>query len=148
MEHSNIVAAGALVLSAETNRYLFLLRAGHSHANSWGIIGGKVKQNESVIEGLHREIREEIGCELSHNKILPVEKFTSDSGNFCYHTYVIIVEKEFVPLLNDEHRGYCWVPLHDHPKPMHPGLWRTFNFQAVIKKIKTIENLVNEKPVR
>lgn len=145
MEHRDIIAAGALVLCAKTNRYLFLLRNGHSHSGTWGIIGGKIKSDETIIDGLHREIREEIGFEFTSNKIIPVEKFTSDTGKFIYHTYVIIVNEEFVPILNNEHRGYCWVPLNDHPKPMHPGVWRMFSFDAVITKIKTIENILNDR---
>lgn len=141
MEPSNIIAAGALIFCAKTHRYLFLLRSGNSHAGSWGIIGGKIQPSESVIDGLHREIREEINFDLSHNKAIPVEKFTSDAGNFCYHTYIIIVEDEFVPILNSEHRGYCWVPLQDYPRPMHPGVWRTFSFDSIINKIKTVETL-------
>lgn len=48
---------------------------------------------------------------------------------------------EFLPILNEEHRGFCWVELDDHPKPLHPGVWRTINFEAVTKKIKTIEKI-------
>jgi hypothetical protein len=48
------------------------------------------------------------------------------------------------PKLNDEHRGYAWVPLRDHPKPLHPGVWRTFNFKSVIEKLKTVEQIKDQ----
>ena len=53
------------------------------------------------------------------------------------------MEEEFVPTLNDEHRGYCWVEINDHPRPLHPGLWRSFNFDIVKKKIKTLESILH-----
>ena len=49
------------------------------------------------------------------------------------------LDEEFVPILNNEHRGYCWVRLEDYPKPLHPGVWKTFKFTEVINKIKQLE---------
>ena len=116
-----------------------MLRNQKRHAGSWGLVGGGVEPGESPAEALDREIREEIGS-VDYNKIIPLEKFTSDTGNFEYHTYVILVDKEFVPQLNNEHRGYAWTSIEDHPKPLHPGVWRTFNFQVILDKIRTVES--------
>lgn len=140
MEPNNI-GCGALIFSRLTKRYLFLLRNQKRHAGSWGLVGGNIELNESPIDALRREIREEIGA-VQYNKIIPLEKFTSDSGTFEYHTYLIVVEHEFVPLLNNEHRGYAWTSIQDHPRPLHPGVWRTFNFQVILEKIKTVESLL------
>lgn len=134
----NNIGCGALIYSRSTHRYLFLLRNQKRHAGSWGLVGGGVEENESPTEALKREIQEEIGA-ITYDKIIPLEKFTSDAGTFEYHTYVIPVEFEFVPVLNDEHRGYAWTSIDDHPKPLHPGVWRTFNFRVVLEKIKTVE---------
>jgi 8-oxo-dGTP pyrophosphatase MutT (NUDIX family) len=142
MGDSNLSSAGALIYCTSTHRYLFLLRNGSRHGSCWGLVGGKVEDNETVIEGLNREITEEIGLDLSQNKFIPVEKFTSENSKFNYHTFVISVEEEFVPKLNSEHRGYCWVGLKDYPRPLHPGVWRTFNFNVIIDKIKTLESVL------
>ena len=135
------IGCGALIYSITTKRYLFLLRNQKRHAGSWGLVGGGVEPGETAIEALHRELIEEINL-VEYNQIVPIEKFTSDQGNFEYHTYLITVEKEFVPELNDEHRGYAWTTIADHPKPLHPGVWRTFNFQAIVSKIKTFEQVL------
>jgi 8-oxo-dGTP pyrophosphatase MutT (NUDIX family) len=141
MEHTEGV--GALVYAQSTNRYLFLLRNKSKHAGVWGIVGGKVDAGETVIQGLVREIQEEIDRDFSHKKFIPLETFTADNQKFVYYTFLVSVDDEFIPKLNDEHRGYCWVELNDHPKPLHPGLWRSFNFEIVKKKIKTLENILN-----
>lgn len=141
-------SCGSLIYCSNTHRYLFLLRNGCKHAGSWGLVGGKVESGETVSQALHREILEELGGTIVDPKLIPLEKFTSKDENFVYHTFLITVEEEFTPLLNSEHRGYCWVPLKDHPKPLHPGVWRTFNFRSVIKKIETVEQITDQLQVQ
>jgi 8-oxo-dGTP pyrophosphatase MutT (NUDIX family) len=106
-------------------------------------VGGKVETNETVIQGLVREIQEEIGVDYTNHKFIPLETFTADNRKFVYYTFLVSTVEEFVPTLNSEHRGYCWVELNDHPRPLHPGLWRSFNFDIVKKKIKTLESILN-----
>jgi len=139
--HSIKSNCGALICCAKTHRYLFLLREGGRFSNTWGLVGGKIERNETVLEGLMREIKEEIGGEIKDAKIVPIEQYTSDNGKFVYHTFFIKVDEEFVPELNHEHKGYCWVKLDDFPRPLHPGVYRTFMFDVNREKIKTIENL-------
>lgn len=122
---------------------MFLLRNQKRHAGSWGLVGGGLEDSETPAEALLREMSEEIG-QIKIEKIIPLEKFTSDTNNFEYYTYLVIVEQEFVPTLNDEHRGYAWTALEDHPKPLHPGVWRTFSFESVVSKIRTVEQIINQ----
>lgn len=132
---------GALIYCTSTHRYLFLLRRNGRYPNTWGLVGGKVENGETIFEGLNREIKEELGGEIKDAKIIPIEKYTSDNSSFVYQTYLIRVEEEFVPELNDEHKGYCWVQLEDHPKPLHPGVHRTIRFQANQDKIRVAESI-------
>lgn len=142
MDHSIVEGVGAFIYCVSTRRYLFLLRNSSKYSGTWGLPGGGIEVGESISESLQREIQEELGGTIKDLKLIPIEKFTSDNGKFCYHTYVAPVDDEFVPELNSEHRGYCWVSLEDHPKPLHPGVWRTINFQAVTDKIKTLEQIL------
>jgi len=132
-------SCGALIYCSRTQRYLFLLRNGKRYPNTWGLVGGKVEAGESVLDGLHREIREEMGGEIKGAKVVPIEQYTSTKNTFVYHTFLIKVEEEFVPELNNEHKGYCWVKLDDHPKPLHPGVWRTFKLKSSRDKITALE---------
>jgi 8-oxo-dGTP pyrophosphatase MutT (NUDIX family) len=139
VDSRTIEGVGTFIYCTSTKRYLFLLRNSSKYSGSWGVPGGKVEINENILGSLLREIQEELGGTIEDAKIIPIEKFTSDNGNFTYHTFIAPVEDEFTPILNEEHRGYCWVALEDHPKPLHPGVWRTINFESVVSKIKTLE---------
>lgn len=142
MESNTVESVGALVYCESTKRFLFLLRPGdRRHKKSWGLVGGKIEPGETIQQGLVREIAEETEFDARDRKFIPIEKFTSTDERFVYHTFMITVQQEFCPTLNEEHTGYCWTPLDDYPKPLHPGVWRSFSFQVVIDKIKTIQQL-------
>jgi 8-oxo-dGTP pyrophosphatase MutT (NUDIX family) len=134
------IGAGALIYSQQTGRYLFLLRDSGSWSNTWGLPGGKIDNGESVMDGLAREIKEELGGVIIDPKFVPIEQFTSSNERFVYHTFFVAVADEFVPILNNEHVGYSWLPLECAPRPLHPGVARTFGFNSVLEKIRTVQN--------
>ena len=137
-----IEGVGTFIYCISTQRYLFLLRNTTKYSGTWGLAGGKIDAGEHLLSSLHRELKEELGYDFIDVKVIPIEKFTSDNNHFSYHTFLIPIDEEFIPKLNYEHRGYCWVHLEDHPKPLHPGVWRTINFEAVVDKIKTLETVL------
>jgi len=138
MEFSNLIqGAGALFYSKQTHRWLFLMRADGRHENTWGFVGGKSEGSETPIETLHREITEEIGTDIPPiQKIIPIEKFTNN--NFEYNSYVCIVDNEFMPVLNQEHKGYCWTEIDSWPMPLHPGVFSSLRIDVIKQKIRTI----------
>jgi 8-oxo-dGTP pyrophosphatase MutT (NUDIX family) len=136
-----VSAVGIWFFSQQTNRYLYLMRNDPKHPNSWGLPGGKMEPGESMMAAMIRECEEELGAWPEYVKLMPLEKFTSPDGVFAYHTFFCVVAKEFVPTLNEEHAGYAWIDSGTNPKPMHPGLWSTINFDAVRQKIATIQQL-------
>lgn len=144
MENSTINAVGVCFYSTSTQRYLYLLRNDPRHPNTWGLPGGKIESDETLIEAIQRECTEELGFVPEYVKLVPLEKFTSADQGFCYHTFFCTVESEFVPVLNHEHIGWAWIQSGSWPKPMHPGLWSTINFDAVKEKIESIERTVQQ----
>ena len=130
------VSAGVFFYASATNRFLFLLRNDARNPSNWGIPGGKVEKGETLIEGIERECTEEIGFFPSNVKLVPIQKFINH--NFTYHTFFCKVENEFIPTLNDEHCGYSWVDPEHYPKPLHPGLFNTINFDVVQEKLKKL----------
>lgn len=143
MESGIVAAVGVWFYSTDTQRYLYLMRNDPKHPNCWGLPGGKIETNETLIDGIRRECTEELGAMPDYLKLVPLEKFTTSDLGFEYHTFFCSVATEFVPKLNDEHNGWAWINSGVWPRPMHPGLWSTVNFDAVRDKIQTIEQSVN-----
>jgi 8-oxo-dGTP pyrophosphatase MutT (NUDIX family) len=123
-------AVGALIVSKSTGRALMQLRSREeSHSMCWGLWGGKLENNEGDLEGLNRELCEELGMPgvpdtlaISH-----VYTFTTRDKRFRHVSYLILCEKEFIPVINEESAGYCWVNLWDWPQPLHRNTGKMFN---------------------
>ncbi len=142
MESSSVNAVGVWFYAVDTGRYLYLMRNDPKHPGAWGLPGGKVHNNETLIQAIARECEEELGAMPDYVRLIPLEKFTTADQGFAYHTFFCSVSKEFVPVLNDEHFGWAWIDSGNWPKPMHPGLWSTVNFDAVQNKIRAVEQTV------
>ena len=142
VESSIVKAVGVWFYAANTRRYLYLMRNDSKHPGSWGLPGGRVEFGETLMTAIVRECEEEIGSMPDYIRMMPLEKFTTTDAGFEYHTFFCIVNQEFRPMLNYEHIGYAWIDSGTWPKPMHPGLWSTVNFEAVQNKILTIESSV------
>jgi 8-oxo-dGTP pyrophosphatase MutT (NUDIX family) len=139
MESGTVNAVGVWFRSNQTGRYLYLLRNDPKHPGTWGLPGGKVESGETLLEGMQRECHEELGCFPVYQRLIPIEKFTSADEEFSYHTFVCVIDHEFVPVLNNEHLGYAWIDEGTWPRPMHPGLWSTINIDAVQNKILRVQ---------
>jgi 8-oxo-dGTP pyrophosphatase MutT (NUDIX family) len=129
-------SAGVFFYAQSTNRFLFLLRNDEKSPGNWGIPGGKIEKDESLFEGIERECLEEVKFFPVEAKLIPIQKFVNNS--FVYHTFFCVLTEEFIPTLNDEHCGYCWIDPEHYPKPLHPGLFNTINFDVVQKKLKSL----------
>jgi len=134
-------SVGTVFFAKSTKRFLFLLRSETTFENTWAFVGGKVEAKESILEALKRETLEETGNVRPTIKIIPIEKFTNDKKGFEYHTFVSIVDEEFIPVLNTEHKGYAWTTIEGWPKPLHPGVFNTIQAEEIKKKIATITDL-------
>ena len=78
-----IISSGALFKAEKTNRYLFVQRSSTtSYPSRWSLVGGKVHHNELVLEGLTREITEELGFLPEITKWCPFNCFTSMDKKF------------------------------------------------------------------
>ena len=134
----NIICSGALFYSTSTKRFLFLQRTSEKTKGMWGLVGGRMKYTESAFEGLKREIQEEIGSIPKIKKTLPLETFVSNDEQFEFHTYIVVVQSEFIPVLNSEHNGYAWCSFGKWPKPLHLGLRNTLQNKVNLLKLETV----------
>ena len=140
---ASVISCGALIYCTSTDRYLFLLRSMGRYTNTWGLVGGKVDSNENIRQALIREMQEELGGEIKDAQYMSVDKYESKNKDFAYYTFLIKVEEEFVPILNNEHKGSGWVKLDDVPDPVHPGLAMTINSKLKRQNLKVLQKTNN-----
>lgn len=139
-----IIASGGLFLAKDTKRFLFLLRTQGRTAGTWGLVGGRKEPTDATpFEALKREVEEEIGKVTEIKKTIPLELFTSNDQNFQYNTYVVIVDKEFIPVLNEEHSGYAWCSFDNWPKPLHQGVKTSFANKVIRAKLELLLDLLD-----
>ena len=143
LESGVINAVGVWFYSVSTQRYLYLMRNDSKHPMTWGLPGGKIDPGETILEAIVRECQEELGSMPDYLSLVPLEKFTSPDDEFAYHTFFCTVTDEFHPCLNEEHLGYAWIDGSAFPKPLHPGLWSTVNFDVVQDKISVLINAIH-----
>lgn len=140
---NQIVCSGGLFLAKDTKRFLFLLRTKGKTAGTWGLVGGKKEPADiTVIDSLKREIQEEVGKIPHIRKFIPLELFTSNDQNFQYSTYVLIVDREFIPILNDEHSGYAWCNYDCWPRPLHQGVKHSLHGRTIRAKLELLQDLI------
>ena len=133
------MGVGTLIVSTKTKRVLLNLRAPHkTHAMQWALFGGMVEKDEQPKDALMRELTEEMGFVPDIEKLYPFDVYQSRDGHFKYYSFVAVVVDEFVPELNIERCGYCWIDLGEWPKPMHQGARISFCNLKAIDKIKLI----------
>ena len=136
-----IKASGCLFLSTDTGRIMLQQRSGDtSHPRTWGFFGGKAEDKERPIQTLLRELEEEIGVVPDIQKIHPINEFISADKKFTYNTFIVTVFEEFIPILNDESDGFCWVKLGNWPRPLHYGAKAQLYNKDLLNKIKTVLN--------
>lgn len=138
-----IVCSGALFYAKSTRRFLLLQKAHGKHTGTWGLVGGTNLQNENPWQGLQREVQEEIGSMPVVIKTIPLETFVSNDKVFNFHTYLCVVQDEFLPILSDEHCAWAWSTIDYAPKPLHQGLRNSFSNKIIRTKLQTVFDIVD-----
>lgn len=138
-----IVCSGALFYSKATRRFLLLQKANGKHAGTWGLVGGTNIEGENPWQGLMREVSEEIGSCPAILKTIPLETFVSNDTVFNFHTYLCVIENEFIPKLSDEHCAWAWATIDRAPKPLHQGLRSSFGNKTIRTKLQTVFDIVD-----
>jgi 8-oxo-dGTP pyrophosphatase MutT (NUDIX family) len=139
---NQIICSGGLFLAKDTKRFLFLSRTQGKTAGTWGLVGGRKEPSDlTPVDVLKREIEEEIGKSPAIKKIIPLELFISSDQHFQYNTYVLLVDKEFIPVLNEEHSGYAWCEYNAWPRPLHQGVKNSFNNKIIRAKLELLLDL-------
>lgn len=112
------------------------------HSMCWGLWGGRLIGDESDLEGLKRELCEELGWPgvpetvgISH-----IYTFVTRDKRFRHVSYLIVCEDEFIPTLNEESAGYSWIDIGSWPQPLHHNTGRMFTSRAFRDALDNVLN--------
>lgn len=110
---------GVLIKCQSSGRFLLLKRAGIPHKGTFGLLSGGLNEGEKPLDGLKREVGEEINYFGPINYKF-INKEVSDKAEFYY--FVGIVEKEFIPKLDHENLSWVWTKPNELPTPLYPKI--------------------------
>ena len=78
-------------------------------AGQWEFPGGKIEEDESPVEALHREINEELGCQLTIIAALPPGDHAYPNGNITLHPFVAALAPGSPAPHPHEHAALRWL---------------------------------------
>lgn len=118
------IAAGVLIKCITTNRVLLLQRNenGGKYHGVWSVMSGGIEEGEDILNGLKREVKEELSINPNIIKYDFVNIEESPNNTMKFHYYEGFTNKEFIPTLCDENLDYGWFSQDDLPSPLYPRL--------------------------
>ena len=115
------VVAGVLIKCSETGNVLLLQRNDGKKEERWSLVTGGVDKGETILEGLKREVTEEIGINPDIIDYEFMEVIEIPKKNKELHYYQGLTKSEFKPILNEEHHDWGWFSKDDLPSPLYPN---------------------------
>lgn len=115
--------AGILIKCASTNNVFLLLRSDDSdEPNTWALVSGGINKGETILDGLKREISEELSINPDTIGYSYVgTEYDVDKGIKFYY-YEGFTSYEFTPTLNAENKQYGWFSKDSLPTPLYPNI--------------------------
>lgn len=112
--------AGVLMIAATSGRFLLVRRSDSvSYPGFWNLPGGGVEPGETPEAAARREVWEEVGWS-GHLLLIPTGVTASPShSNFEFHSFLSLVDWEFMPRLNWESSDWGWFDFGQLPNPLY-----------------------------
>lgn len=119
-EEEKRIAAGVLIKCITTDRVFLLLR--NDKVPTWALMSGGVDKGENVLDGLKREMVEELFVRPGavDFKFIDIEHIPAK--NLEFHYYNGFTNSEFKPILDHENLNYGWFSKDNLPSPLYKGL--------------------------
>jgi 8-oxo-dGTP pyrophosphatase MutT (NUDIX family) len=112
----------------------------------WGVFGGTVDCGETPKKTVLRELNEEAGLPGGKpfgggntngaHRVFPMLTYRNMDAGFVYYNFLVVVEKEFKPVLNWESEAAEWFTYGNWFSPLHPGVTALFNDKVSVDTIR------------
>ena len=110
-----MITAAGLILRSPSGSVLLLRRSSEGDAaGQWAFPGGKLEDGESAAAAAIRETQEETGFLFSTPGPALMQRIRDEVD---FTTFLVPVDEEFVPKLNNEHTAWMWIK----PEDVLPG---------------------------
>ena len=120
---SKEISAGVLIMCTKTNKVLLLLRSSEGrNGNTWSLLSGGIEDGETPLEGLKREVTEEISINPDIIDYKFINKIDTGDSSKEFHYYEGFTSSQFIPKLDHENTDYKWVSKDELPSPLYPKL--------------------------
>lgn len=109
-----VVCVGALVKNPE-GKHLIVQTT--KWQGLWGVPGGKIEGNETMVAAVVREFQEEVGLRLEHVRFAQVQEVIQ-SPEFCQPAHMVLLDffadtRDLEPVYNEEILQHRWVTLQE-----------------------------------
>lgn len=122
-KQSNIISSGVLIKCTTTNRILLLLRPKDAvNGGTWNLLSGGIENGETVLNGIKREVNEELSIDPNIIEYKYVGKEEEPEKNMLFHYYEGFTLSEFIPILDHENLDYGWFRKDNLPTPLFPNV--------------------------
>lgn len=117
-KYTSILSVGAFIFN-EKGQLLIVKKSPHEQidADVWTVPGGKIYPSEHILDGLKREVLEEVGLEIVDPKWVGEDVFQSNGAFFHAEHFLCISTSVEVKL---EHKliEYKWITKLDELNPL------------------------------
>lgn len=114
------IVAGVLIKCTETGNVFLLFR--NDKTPIWALVSGGVEKDENPLDGIKREIYEELFINPSNIQFKPIRTEQIPEKNMEFHYFEGLTNSEFKPILDQENLNYGWFPKDKLPSPLYKGL--------------------------
>ena len=132
------VATKALILY--NKRALIIQRSNYCGVgeNDWEFAGGVLKFGEDLLDGLSREVKEEVGLTVRINKLLyAISRLVSPQRQIVGLTYLCYADTDMV-VLSDEHINYLWATREQLEELLTKLMLDDLSFNSVLEQLDII----------
>jgi 8-oxo-dGTP pyrophosphatase MutT (NUDIX family) len=125
-----IFFAGGFMFNPKTNSVLLHKRDSKTKFNpgKWAFFGGESLTNESPAETFMRELKEELGIEISKDQVVPLCNYLNKEFNTHRHIFYVESDLKKDEIKLGEGVDFNWIPLE-----------KVFNYDLTEKTIKDLE---------
>lgn len=131
-----------LLFNKNYDKVLLVKRNKKPYPNCWNGIGGKIEQNESIIDATIRECQEETNINLKNPKQLLTLRYPQNNplnSNVELHIMYDIVEE--TPLKDNEEGHYEWKNIDFVMDINNQEIAGLSNLNQFVKEILDLENI-------